>query len=116
MLSEGGIGWIPYILERTDHTWERHGGHTGLDRTIRPSELFREHIFGCFIADQAGIEARNRIGVDNILVETDYPHSDSNWPTNYKHIADALSAVPDDEARKIVELNARRVFNFHGGR
>jgi predicted TIM-barrel fold metal-dependent hydrolase len=111
-LSEGGIGWMPYMAERIDYVWERHRWYNDVNRDIRPSELFRRHIFGCFISDYAGIEARHRIGVDNIMFESDYPHSDSNWPHTRKILADALAEVPDDEARKMVELNARRVYNF----
>ena len=79
-LSEGGIGWMPYILERIDYTWERHRYYTGCNPDVRPSELFRDHIFGCFISDDAGLDMRHLIGVDNIMFESDYPHSDSNWP------------------------------------
>ncbi len=52
------------------------------------------------------------IGIDNIMFEGDYPHSDSNFPASRKMLADVLFEVPDDEARKIAEDNARRVFNF----
>ncbi len=111
-LSEGGIGWMPYVLERVDYTWERHRWYTGVNTDIRPSDLFREHIFGCFIADEAGIAVREMIGVDNVMFESDYPHSDSNFPASRKKLEDALRDVPDDEARQIGELNARRVFGF----
>lgn len=112
-LSEGGIGWMPYILERADYTWERHRYYQpNLNFDARPSDLFRDHIFGCFIDDESGIEQRHRIGVGNIMWEGDYPHSDSNWPNSRKRVADMLADVPDDEAREITELNARRVFNF----
>jgi predicted TIM-barrel fold metal-dependent hydrolase len=111
-LSEGGIGWIPYVLERTDYTWERHRWYTGVNTDVRPSELFRDHIFGCFIADEAGVEFRHRIGVQNIMFEGDYPHSDSNFPHSRKKLEEVLVDVPDDEARLIAEDNARRVFSF----
>jgi predicted TIM-barrel fold metal-dependent hydrolase len=111
-LSEGGIGWMPYVVERLDYTWERHRWYTGIDKDARPSDLFRDHIFGCFIADNAGIEIRELIGVDNIMFEGDYPHSDSNFPASRKKLADVLMDVADDDARKIAESNARRVFNF----
>jgi len=111
-LSEGGIGWMPYLLERTDYSWGRHKYWCDVNADKIPSELFREHIYGCFIADQSGIEQRYRIGVDNILFESDYPHSDCNWPHTRKMLGDALADVPDDEARKIVELNARALYHF----
>jgi predicted TIM-barrel fold metal-dependent hydrolase len=115
-LSEGGIGWMPYVLERLDYTWERHRYYTGINFDVRPSELFQNHIFGCFIADNAGIEMRHLIGIDNVMFEGDYPHSDSNFPASRKKLADVLSEVPEDQARKIAEDNARRVFNFPRGR
>lgn len=111
-LSEGGIGWMPYVLERLDYTWERHRYYTGINFDVPPSELFQNHIFGCFIADNAGILMRDLIGVDNLMFEGDYPHSDSNFPASRKKLADVLSDVPDEQARKIAEDNARRVFNF----
>ena len=111
-LSEGGIGWMPYLLERIDYVWDRHRWYNDINREIPPSELFKDHIFGCFIYDDAGIEARHRIGVDQIMFESDYPHSDSNWPDTRKLLEASLADVPDEEARKIVELNARRVYNW----
>ena len=114
MLSEGGIGWIPYMLERIDYTWERHRWYQNLDKETRPSDLFRQHIWGCFIDDFHGVAARHEIGVENILIEVDYPHSDSNWPNSRKHVAENLATVPDDEAHQIVELNARKILRFNG--
>jgi predicted TIM-barrel fold metal-dependent hydrolase len=111
-LSEGGIGWMPWMLERIDYVWERHRHYTGCNPDVRPSELFKEHIFGCFISDDTGIEIRDLIGVDNIMFESDYPHSDSNWPSSRVVLEKMLANVPDDIARKIAEDNARRVFNF----
>jgi hypothetical protein len=46
------------------------------------------------------------------MFESDYPHSDSNWPHTRKLLAEHLVDVPDDEARKIVELNARTLYRF----
>ncbi|WP_375482564.1 amidohydrolase family protein [uncultured Jatrophihabitans sp.] len=112
VLSEGGIGWIPYLLERIDYTWERHRWYQDIDKVARPSELFKKHFWGCFIDDFHGVDNRYQIGIENILIEVDYPHSDSNWPNSRKRIAENLVNVPDDEARMIVETNARALFKF----
>jgi len=111
-LSEGGIGWMPYILERADYTWERHRIYTGMADAARPSEIFRNNIFGCFIYDEAGLANIDRIGADNVMFESDYPHSDSNWPHSREMLAKALAGTPDDVAKKVAEDNARRVYNF----
>jgi predicted TIM-barrel fold metal-dependent hydrolase len=112
MLSEGGIGWIPYLLERLDSTWERHRWYQDISRTDRPSDLFRRHFWGCFIDDVHGVASRHSIGVDKILIEVDYPHSDSNWPNSRKRIEENLSSVTDGEAHAIVEHNARKLLHL----
>jgi predicted TIM-barrel fold metal-dependent hydrolase len=111
-LSEGGIGWMPYIVERADYVWDRHGAYGGLDLSKRPSQLFREHFWGCFLHDEAGIRERQTIGIDRIMWEADYPHSDSVWPLARKRAEELLADVPDDEVRRIVELNARDLFHL----
>jgi predicted TIM-barrel fold metal-dependent hydrolase len=111
-LAEGGIGWIPYLLERADYVWSRHRYYQAVDRKTYPSELFREHFWGCFIDDEHGLENRHKIGIDRITLEIDYPHSDSNWPNSRKRASEVLANVPDDEVSKIVEENARRMLRF----
>jgi predicted TIM-barrel fold metal-dependent hydrolase len=111
-LSEGGIGWIPYLLERMDETWERHRFYQKVNQEVRPSELFRRNIWGCFITDKVGIKLRDMIGIDRLTWESDYPHSDSNWPNDRKLAEQAFLDVPDDEVHAIVELNAARLFNL----
>lgn len=111
-LSEGGIGWMPYVLERCDYVWDRHRTYTGMADARKPSEIFREHIFGCFISDDAGLANLDLIGADNVMFEGDYPHSDSNWPNARKLLEESLRQVPEDKARKVAEENARKLFNF----
>jgi predicted TIM-barrel fold metal-dependent hydrolase len=112
MLSEGGIGWIPYLLERMDYTWERHRWYQNISRTDRPSDLFKRHFWGCFIDDDHGIATRDTIGIENILIEVDYPHSDSHWPNSRKRISESLLNVPDEDVHRIVETNARQLLKF----
>ena len=79
-LSEGGIGWIPYLLERCDSVWRKHRFYNDVNQEHPPSDLFKKHIHGCFIEDDFGVDVRHFIGVDHITWECDYPHSDSYWP------------------------------------
>lgn len=111
-VAEGGIGWMPWLLERADLTWERHRFYQNVNQTVRPSELFRKHVWGCFITDQYGIDNRHTIGIDRITWEADYPHSDSYWPNSRKVATEAFVNVPDHEVSKIVETNARGLYHF----
>jgi len=114
-LSEGGIGWIPYFHERVDWIYTRHHAWTGQDfGGLLPSEVFRERIVTCFIDDPAGLEQRHRVGVETICWESDYPHSDSTWPTSPEYVMKSFEAagVPDDEIDAITHGNAMRHFRF----
>ncbi|KSZ56090.1 amidohydrolase [Rhodococcus pyridinivorans KG-16] len=111
-LSEGGVGWIPWLLERSDQVWERHRYYQNINQEMRPSEIFRRNIWGCFIVDQYGVDNRHRIGVDRLTWECDYPHSDSFWPNSRKVVSEMFHDVPSDEVEKIVETNARTLFRF----
>jgi predicted TIM-barrel fold metal-dependent hydrolase len=110
-LSEGGAGWVPYVLERLDYTWRR-SRYEGLRCDRLPSELFAEHFWVCMVVDHYAIANRHLIGVDKLMWEADFPHNDGNWPHSRKLLAEALRDVPDDEARQIGELNARRLYDF----
>ena len=55
-LSEGGIGWIPYVLERIDYVYQHHHKWTGQDFGDQlPSQVFKERIITCFIDDAFGV-------------------------------------------------------------
>ena len=112
-LSEGGIGWIPYFLEQADHRYTHHGPWTGMDFGGRlPSEIFKEHVFGCFIEDRAGMLAREVMNVDMIGWESDYPHSDGIWPDAPEKLAKVFEGIPDDVINKVTWQNAVRFFGF----
>ena len=88
--------------------------YTTLFRAVAsiPSELFRERVFGCFIDDVHGLDCLDLIGVDNVMIETDYPHTDSTWPNSIANAHKRLAGRSDDDIYKILQGNAMRVFDF----
>lgn len=132
-LSEGGIGWMPYFLERAEQIldkqrfWAAKGDRktnyeTGeliqgeamevdpLSLDIR--QLFKDHVFGCFIDDKAGLKHLDELGRDNVMIETDYPHSDSTWPDSIEYAHTQLEGLDDETKYKILRGNAERLFQF----
>jgi predicted TIM-barrel fold metal-dependent hydrolase len=112
--SEGSIGWIPYVIHRADVVWEENRGWGGVaDKVTRPpSELYYEHVLGCFFDDPHGLLNLDHIGVNNVAYESDYPHSDSTWP-NTRQIAEEQMAHLDAETvEMIVRGNARRLLRM----
>ena len=113
-LSEGGIGWVPYYLERADYTYRTHREWTGIDLGDRlPSDFFRDHVLTCFISDAVGLEMRHHIGVEHIAWECDYPHADSTWPTSPERLNAEFAGIPDSEVELMTHANAMRYFQFN---
>ena len=114
-LSEGGIGWIPFYLDRVDRHFQNQAwiDNSFGDGTL-PSDVFREHFLACFITDPSGLKLREEIGLDVIAWECDYPHTDTTWPTSPEFIADefARAGCSDDEIHKITWANASRFFGW----
>ena len=112
LLSEGGAGWVPYILERAQKLVDIRGGVEGLGTKKTPHEYFRDNMFACIVTDEFAIASRHAIGIDNLMWEGDFPHSDGMYPRSRTNLERVLADVPDDEARKICQLNAERVFRL----
>ena len=112
-LSEGGIGWIPYFLERVDYNYDRHHAWTGQDFGDQlPSQVFNQHVLTCFIDDHFGVISRDYLDMDNVMWECDYPHSDSTWPTAPETLTKSLDGVSDHDIDRITHLNAMRHFHY----
>ena len=115
-LSEGGIGWIPFYFDRIDRHYENQAWlHHDEDFGGKlPSEVFREHILACYITDPSGLRLRDRIGLDIIAWECDYPHTDTTWPESpefaWKEFQDA--SCSDEEIHQITWQNTCRFFDW----
>lgn len=115
-LSEGGIGWIPFYFDRIDRHFDNQKWLHDADDFggKKPSEVFRDHILACYISDPSGLLLRERIGLDNIAWECDYPHTDTTWPESpefaWRELEEAGCA--EDEIHKITWQNSCRFFNW----
>ena len=131
VLSEGGIGWMPYFLERASQVVDKQrywaqklnvsfDPDTGEIRLSDAEGLsdfdvyqtFRDHVYGCFIDDAHGIENVAALGVSNVMIETDYPHSDSTWPACIEVARAQLQGLNDEDAYRILRGNAQELFGF----
>jgi predicted TIM-barrel fold metal-dependent hydrolase len=115
-LSEGGIGWVPFFLDRMDrHMWNhRWTGVKISAKGLTPTELWRNNFLGCFITDPAALNIRHRMGIETIAWECDYPHSDSTWPSSPEYLMKELveANCSDEDINKMTWENAARFFSF----
>jgi len=111
-LSEGGVGWIPYMLERADFVYSHHGEWVRCNWNGRkPSEVFREHFLSCFIEDRFGCANYEAVGEDIIAYECDYPHSDCTWPTVAEELWENVKDLPERVINKITHENVFKFYN-----
>jgi predicted TIM-barrel fold metal-dependent hydrolase len=108
--SEGGAGWVPYLLEQAEDIFANY--RVQIAGTRPPREVFAEHMYVCVLRDNTAISSIGVIPEDNITWESDYPHDSTLFPNSRTMLEDSLRDVPDAIAIKIAETNARRLFAF----
>jgi predicted TIM-barrel fold metal-dependent hydrolase len=104
--SEGQMGWVPYTVEG----YKRSG--LPPEMTEPPSTYAAGRVYYCFFEDDFGVAVRERIGIDCITFETDYPHQDSAWPDSLECVERATVGMSADEVYKIVRGNALRMLDL----
>jgi predicted TIM-barrel fold metal-dependent hydrolase len=107
-MSEGGIGWVAMLIDRLDNMVDRSGYGRGWK--IRPSEVLRRNFWFCTLDDPSTIDTRHSIGVENVMVEVDYPHGDGTWPDTQKVIEECWGHIPTDELRAMCCENAAALY------
>ena len=107
-MSEGGIGWVPMLIDRLDNIIDRSGYGLGWD--LRPSEVLKRNFWFCTLDDPSTIALRHVIGVDRIMLETDYPHGDGTWPDTQLVIEKYWGDIPAAELRKMCSENAAALY------
>lgn len=113
-MSEGGIGWVPMMMDRLDFmmTQSGHGRNVWKEMagSALPSEIIGRNFWFCTIDDPTTIEVRERIGIDQIMLECDYPHADSTWPDTQTFAQQTLGKLPVEHIRKITHENAATLY------
>jgi uncharacterized protein len=119
VLAETGIGWLPYMVERMDDSYQRFldagdfwRAHGGLQLTMAPSAYFRRQVWATFQTDHVGLRLIDVLGDDRVMWASDYPHADSTWPDSQQAIAENFKDVADPARRRILCDNARALYGL----
>ncbi len=109
---EGNCSWVPWLLYRLDEQWEIYGESQDVQLDLRPSEYFKRQ---CYVSTETDGELLyqvvEEVGDDNVVLSTDYPHTDSNYP----HAVESFlkyDKVSDESKRKILWDNCARLYNL----
>jgi len=111
VLGESGIGWLPYMLERLDDTYEERLADD-LKLKLPPSAYFKRQMYATFQKDFHGVRAMAEIAPDNVMWGSDYPHRDGTWPFSQKAIEEQFRGIAPAIQSKMLWDNVRRVYRI----
>ena len=110
--SEGGVGWVPMLIDRIAYVLDHSAA--GLvawrDPSLSPIDALRRNFWFCTIDLPSTMALRDHIGVDHIMMESDYPHADSTWPDTQARAHEGLAGYTGEEIRKLTWETASRLF------
>jgi predicted TIM-barrel fold metal-dependent hydrolase len=113
---EGTCGWLPWWLWRLDEAWEKFGPGSEVKVSARPSEYFFRQCYVATDADEKVLrQVIEAVGDDNIVVSTDYPHSDGLFPDAMNEFV-ALEGVSEKSKAKILWDNCARLYPLAASR
>ncbi|MBI4611824.1 MAG: amidohydrolase family protein [Candidatus Rokubacteria bacterium] len=108
---EGNCSWLPWLLWRLDEYWEMCKGGEAAKLQALPSEYFRRQCFISVDPDEDQVEwVIQKLGDDNLVFSTDYPHSDSRFPE--ATVLVLKLPVSDRSKRKILWDNCARLYGL----
>ena len=79
---------------------------------IRDRYYYKKHVYSCFFKDTVGIELLHKIGEDNVLFETDYPHQDGTFPKTLSIAEELFGHLEQETINKIARGNAIKLFDL----
>jgi len=111
-LAESGIDWVPMLIHRIDYVMDHSATGQGAwaDRVHHPTEVLRRNFWFSVIDLTSSMQLRHEIGVEHIVLESDYPHADSTWPETRLRAQKALEGLPLDEIESLCWRNASELF------
>ena len=93
-----------------DREFEKYLFHANL--SDKPSEIWKRQGYSTFQHERLSMETASRVGEDNIMWGSDYPHQDSVWPSSQKVIRENLGKLEESTLRKIIRDNAAKLYRF----
>ncbi len=110
--AENNVGWLPYVVQAWDRSYETARYLDASPLKLRPSEYFHRQVYATYIDDPVGVADRHQIGIDTIMWSSDYPHTASTWPHSQDIVARDFKDVPAPEKWKIVRENVTKLYEL----
>ena len=109
---EPGLGWVAWWLFIADDFVLRQG-YEFPAITELPSHYFHRNVFLTFIDEPNAVRyGHERLGIENIMWSSDYPHPVSSWPRSQELVDTMFAGVEPHDRALVVSGNAARVWKL----
>ncbi|MGH7843788.1 MAG: amidohydrolase family protein [Candidatus Binatia bacterium] len=110
---ECGVGWVPYWMDRMDEEWEKRQAEAPLLKT-KPSEYMKTgNWFYATEPEESSLPyALERVGENNVIFASDYPHWDGMFPYVVSTIRERKD-ISDSAKEKILGDNAKKLYGWN---
>ncbi|MAC58829.1 MAG: amidohydrolase [Novosphingobium sp.] len=107
---ESGIGWVPFMMEALDYQLVEIAEGRSFEK--KPSEYFRSNFYACFWFEQgqAAADMMRKVGIDNVLFETDFPHPTGLYPID--NLETRYGDLTHEEKTKVLGGNAAKLYRI----
>jgi predicted TIM-barrel fold metal-dependent hydrolase len=109
------MGWLPFALEAADYSYlgASKAGRRRETGELLPSELFARQVYVTYWFEQiAPTHLLDVIPIDNILFETDFPHTTCLYGNIPETIERGLGNVSEEIRHKILWGNAAALYGI----
>lgn len=109
---EPGLAWVAWWLYNVDDFVLRQGYEFPAIEEL-PSHYFHRNVFLTFIDEPNAVrDANERLGIENVMWSSDYPHPVSSWPNSRAIIDRMFRGVDEQDRRLVLSGNAARIWNI----
>jgi uncharacterized protein len=115
VIVESGVGYLPFVLECMDHHFEMYmkdnPQYAMFDAL--PSAYFHRQMLGTYWFEKLDQHLIDRVGPNNIMFETDYPHPTCLLEEDIRGAAnDGLAGIDPEHRQRILWKNAAELYQL----
>lgn len=110
---EGGIGWVPWMIETLDYAHKAHHMWARPVLPEPPSFYYRRNCFSAFMNDRSTLLLAEELDLTrNFTWSNDYPHHEGSWPHSAASIERQMDSLSESGRENILGLNAAKIFGL----
>ena len=112
VFTEGGAAWAAQAMEDMDYVFRTYYSILNPKLGNLPSFYWKRQCHAAFIVDDVALELVDRIGADNMLWSTDFPHSEGTFGFVGDVAKNFYDKLGHENAAKVLGGNAARLWGF----